>query len=143
MKLTENSKAQTISTDAVIAVVLFTLAIIFFFALSTDTTTRKIEDLERESTKLSGEISCKDANGESLLDGQTVNEDVLKELAKMSCDELKKCLGLNTNLCIYFQDEHDGVVEIDTAEGGIYGIGCKEFKLTTRKVCGNKPNPNP
>ena len=58
----------------------------------------------------------------------------------MSCDELKTCLGLNTNLCIYFQDEYGGLIEIDNANDQ-YGIGCKEFMLTTAKACGNNPNP--
>ena len=138
MKFSENSRAQTISTDAIIAVVLFTIAIIFFFALSTDTTTKRIENLEYESAKLSGEISCRGDDGEPLLNGQTVNEETLKNMAQMSCDDLKRCLGLNNNLCIYFQDDEGNLVRLDE-QLSIYGIGCTDLKLTGTINCGNNP----
>ena len=141
MKISENSRAQTISTDAVIAVVLFTMAIIFFFALSYNPKD-PVERLEGESTKLSGEIACEQAKG-SLLHGQDVNETVMENLARMSCDELKRCLGLSSNLCIYFQDEDNNLIKIANVNSKeVYGIGCPSFWLQDGAIlCGQDPTP--
>ena len=127
MKISQNSRAQTISTDAIIAIVLFTIAIIFFFALGYDPSD-PIERLERDSAKLSGGISCRGEGDEALLTGQKVNEDFMKKLASMSCEDLKRCLGLNNNVCIYFQDDEGNLVRLNESPE-IYGIGCPGLRL--------------
>ncbi|MAG15912.1 hypothetical protein CMO88_02525 [Candidatus Woesearchaeota archaeon] len=115
-----NSKGQTVSTDAFIAVALFLVVIIFFFSLSSDKLSEtKVQDLQTESTKLVSSISGTRNSSLSFLDGTKVDAEKLESLSDLDYKQLKDTLGVDADFCIHFEDEKGNVINISKNKTGI------------------------
>ncbi len=112
--------AQTISVDALIAIALFMIAIIFFFSLSNDAKEGSgVVDLKSESAKLILALSGAKNNSDTLLIGSKVNERKLKELSELNYSHLKDSLGVDADFCIHFEDDEGNVVNVSGSKTGL------------------------
>lgn len=112
--------AQTISTDALIAVALFIIVITFFFSLSTDTSDEsKVRNLQSESTKLLGSVSGSKNSTAVFVSGSKVSDSKVTQLANLTYEQLKNELGTNADFCIYFEDEEGNVINVTGNKTGI------------------------
>ena len=113
-------KAQTVSTDAFIAIALFIIIMIFFFAVSGDRTSEiKVKDLESESSKLASAVSGVRNQTSSFVVGTKIVTERLEELSKLSYSELKNYLGIEADFCIHFEDEFGNVINITGNKTGL------------------------
>ncbi len=125
-------KAQTASFDAIIAVALFVIALIFFFTFSSGDTYRKgVENLDAESGKLASSISGRQNESGSFITGTKVDEEKLADVSNMSYQQLKDFFGLGADFCIYFEDSEGNIVNVSGNKTGIgspvavvNGTGC-------------------
>ncbi len=128
-------KAQTISFDAVIAVVLFSAAsILLFFVLDKNTTVTQFKSVEQDAEKLTDVVSSPQNFSISIVSGSKVDEDRLAELAERAYagpgdydyTYLKSQYGISSDFCIHFEDEKGNVVP---ASDQTIGIGSPEVKI--------------
>jgi hypothetical protein len=125
-------RGQSISLDAIIGVALFTVALIFFFSLSSDNIDKqKVESLETQSNKLVTGVAGKFNTSGSLVDGSKVNEARMKDIYNLTPDELKRYFGVSAEFCLFFEDQEGNVLNISgnkTAIGSsgaaIAGVAC-------------------
>lgn len=127
------TKAQTISADAMIAVGLFSVAIIMFFSFSGDSIgERKAEDLQTESSKLLSAISGSRNVSHGFLIGTKVDQEKLNKLTNLSYAQLKQAIGLSADFCIYFEDSDGNLIEI---RDGVAGLGSRYVEVAGT-LCG-------
>ena len=115
-----NSKGQTISADAFIAIALFLVVVIFFFSFSgNELSEKKVEDLQGESTKLMSAVSGTRNSTSAFVVGTKVDEDRLASLSALDYDDLRKELGIEADFCIHFEDENGNVVKVSDTKTGL------------------------
>ncbi len=113
-------KAQTISADAMIAMALFMMAIIFFFAMSNeDSGEKQVKNLQSENSKLVQALSGEKNASESFVTGSKVNERKLDELSKLNYASLKDAIGVDADFCIHFEDDSGNVINISGNKTGL------------------------
>jgi len=118
--LLKSTKAQTISADALVAVALFTVVIIFFFAISTSDSGERIsQDLRAESTKLISALSGSRNTSSAFVIGSKINIERLESVSRLSYPELKSLLGIRADFCIHFEDRAGNVINITGNKTGL------------------------
>ena len=113
-------KGQTWSTDAVVAVVIFILgAILLFYLMGPAAKNRNSEKLQDEAKKLPGILSASQNLTIIFVQGTRVDENKLSQILMLSYENLKALLGIQSDFCIYFEDEKGNIVPA----GNRIGIG--------------------
>lgn len=101
---------QTWSIDVVIGVLVFLLVLGVFYALlmnnaQTDTTELKIAS-ETIAEKLTSDTET------GIVSGEAIDQEKLRAFAMEEYARLKQELGVNTEFCVFFEDENGNVVNI-------------------------------
>ncbi|MBI2580734.1 hypothetical protein HYV85_02900 [Candidatus Woesearchaeota archaeon] len=127
-------KAQTWSTDAIVGVVLFFIAVVLLFYLTGPVAeNRQTAKLQAEADKLPSIVGAgKNLTG-TFIDGAKVDAGKLASASNVSYENLKSLLGVESEFCIYFEDEKGNIVPVQEDRAGIgsplvniSGKGCNE-----------------
>lgn len=119
-------KAQTWSLDALIAIALFTVAIMaFFYITSFSAASKKVESIERESEKLPESLVAEENKSIGFIIENKISSEKLNEFANKSYEEIKKGLGIKNDFCIHIEDEFGYVILINNKTG----IGSSKAKI--------------
>ncbi len=126
-------KGQTVSLDTMLAVLLFVVAVIMLFYLSGPASkNRQSERLESESRTMPATLSSQQNDSGSFVEGTKVNDEKIEQVSNLSYEVLKAQLGLESDFCIYFEDEQGNLVPIKNKVGigsplvNISGKSCNE-----------------
>lgn len=126
-------KGQTFSTDAIVAVVMFVIAVIMLYYLSGPATTNKQSaKLQSEAEKLPATLSSQQNLTSVFIQGSKIDEQKLREAINLSYDNLKSLLGVESDFCIYLEDENGNIVPMEGKVGigsplaNFSGKGCNE-----------------
>lgn len=126
-------KGQTFSTDAIVAVAMFVIAVIMLYYLSGPATTSKqAEKLQSEAGKLPATLSSQQNLSSVFIQGSRIDEQKLREAINLSYDNLKSLLGVESDFCIYLEDENGNIVPMEGKVGigsplaSFSGKGCNE-----------------
>ena len=115
--VTINSKSQSWSIDIILAVVLFMGAFILFYVLLSNNPNAKAKTLKEEAFVVIKEVSSKDANIR-IIDNNEVNISRLGHLKNLTYDELKSILRIDSDFCIFFEDENGRIILINNSYTG-------------------------
>ncbi len=127
-----SKRGQSWSFDIALAVVIFILTTITFFAFSNSDNTRKLGVVQSEAHYILEHT--KDENSPlQIVDNQEVNEEKLQELAAANYDELKKDAGITHDFCIYFEDENGNIIPVN----GMKGIGSSSINISGTRCTEN------
>jgi hypothetical protein len=122
-----NSKSQTISMDALIAVALFMVAVILFFTLSGSSNGEKrAEGLQTESGKALSSVSSSMNSTDTFLKGSKIDQRKLDEISGLGYSDLKNVIGISSDFCIHFEDEQGNIVNIS---GNKTGLGSSMVRI--------------
>ena len=122
-------KGQTLSTDAVVAVVIFFLAaMLMFYLMGPAAKNRRSEKLQVEAQRLPGILSANQNLTIIFIQGTKVDEKKLSETLNLSYENLKALLGIESDFCIYFEDDKGNLVPV----GNKLGIGSPLVNLSGR-----------
>ncbi|MBI3036448.1 hypothetical protein HYY73_01650 [Candidatus Woesearchaeota archaeon] len=126
-------RAQTFSTDAIIGVVLFIVAAVLLFYLSGPAASNKQnEKLRAESERLPAVLTSQQNITGVFIKSTKVDDQKLEEALNLSYESLKALLGMQSDFCIYFEDEKGNIVPIRNKIGigsplvNFSGKGCNE-----------------
>ncbi|MBN1157681.1 hypothetical protein JXA85_08745 [Candidatus Woesearchaeota archaeon] len=110
-------RSQTISTDVVVAIVLFMIAFVFFFQIISKQSTSSAS-LRRESEMLPVRLTNPgpDRPAAFIVENK-VDKSRLKEVAGKNYSELKEELNLKHEFCLYFEDEQGNLIDISKDTG--------------------------
>lgn len=125
---TNLKKAQTWSTDVIIGVVLFFVAVILLFYLTGPIAeNRRAAKLQSESEKLPSLLSSRQNLTAAFIDGSKVDVGKLAGASIISYENLKSLLGIESEFCVYFEDEKGNVVPV---QGNRIGVGSPLVNLS-------------
>lgn len=133
-KIMSDKKAQTWSTDLLLAAGLFLLTfVVFFYVIQSSLPGNRVADLKDESTIISLKVS--DGSGQNsaliFIVNNKVDNNRLIIIANTDYEELKAKLGLSNDFCIYFEDENGNLINLSevTGQSGV-GIGSSRIKIS-------------
>ena len=122
-------KGQTLSTDAVVAVVIFVLAaMLMFYLMGPAAKNRRSEKLQGDAQNLPRILSAGQNLTVIFIQGTKVDEKKLGEALLLSYENLKALLGVESDFCIYFEDDKGNLVPA----GNKLGIGSPLVNLSGR-----------
>ncbi len=137
-------QGQTWSVDALLAVLVFVLAIfVFVYFLLFSSNTNVIEQLQSESELLSLRLSSNTPNSSdsfAFIINNRVDKERVVELAGRAStssdyENLRAELGIRNDFCIYFEDKDGNLVSVSGETDDVIGIGNPDFVIS--------PNENP
>lgn len=105
-------------------VLIIAIIIIFFSAASQKDTLRE------EAESLTSELT--NGGTYSLATGGAIQEQKVDKLAKMNYNELKKVLEVESDFCVYFEDQNGNLIEV---KDGVESFGSEIIELNG-KPCG-------
>lgn len=124
--ITSKKRGQTWSMEAFGAIMIFMVALVVFYALTSSNTST--EDLEKEA-----EIITKSVGAQEYFSDGIINEDEIAELQQMDCDQLKKLFQTNKELCVYMANEDGSLVNYNQPKP--LAFGCPGLEIGGEK-CG-------
>ncbi|MBI2140820.1 hypothetical protein HYU16_00185 [Candidatus Woesearchaeota archaeon] len=127
-------KAQTWSTDAIVGVVLFFIAVVLLYYLTGPISeNRQTAKLQADADKLPSILGTSQNLTGTFIDGAKVDVGKLATASNASYENLKSLLGIESEFCIYFEDEKGNIVPMQGDRAGIgsplvniSGKGCNE-----------------
>ena len=120
-------RGQTLSMDAIVAIGLFALIIIFFFSVTTDRAEQqRIGSLESETTRLLAAVSSIGNDTSAFIQGSKVDAYKIALAANLTYAELKTALGITSDFCIHFEDANGNIINIS---GNVTGLGSSLIKI--------------
>ena len=122
-------KAQTFSTDAIIAVVIFLfISISVLYIVGNLSESRKFEQLTDEGELVAeGITSSKIASILGFLEGRKIDKNKLGQFANMSYSQLKSIFGMSADFCIHIEDDEGYLINVTE---NITGIGSPKAKVS-------------
>ena len=120
-------RAQTLSTDAVVAVILFIVAALFLYYLTGPVAQNKqSEKLQSDAERLPSLLSTEQNFTGGIVKGSKVSAEMLAQAVNLSYRNLKELLGMQSDFCIYFEDEKGNVVPVQDK----WGIGSQAVNIS-------------
>ncbi len=122
-------KAQTWSTDALVAVFIFLfIAIAIMFIAGNLVESKKFEQLSAEGELISeGITSPKVPEVPGFIEGTKLNKEKLEEFTNTSYNDLKSLLGLSSDFCIHIEDDEGYLINVTE---NITGVGSPKAKVS-------------
>lgn len=112
---------QTWSLDLILAVGVFILFIIAFYAiLSNQEASITPTDVQQKANTLADRLGAQsgDPAATVIIDGE-INETKLGELSKKDIAELKQIFGVGADFCIYLEDENGRLIPVNGTRTGV------------------------
>lgn len=120
------SKAQSWSIDVTLGVIIFIAAFFIFYSLLNANPNAKAGNLKEEASIIVKQVTSEDSLVR-VIDGNEINITKLNELKNLSYDELKRRLRVESDFCLYFEDEKGYIVLINNS---YKGIGAQAINLS-------------
>ncbi|MBI2657048.1 hypothetical protein HYX03_04875 [Candidatus Woesearchaeota archaeon] len=113
-----NKKAQSWSIDVTLGVIIFIAAFFIFYSLLNANPGTKASNLKQEASIIVRQVTSEDSLIR-VIDGNEINISKLNELKNLSYDELKRRLRVESDFCLYFEDEKGYIVLINNSYKGV------------------------
>lgn len=112
------SKAQSWSIDIALGVIVFMAAFFILYALLNSNPAAKAGILKEEATAIIKQVASEDDLLRTV-DSNEINLSRIAELKNMSYEELKRRLRIESDFCIYIEDEKGNLILINNTYKGI------------------------
>lgn len=122
-----SSKAQSWSIDIALGVVIFIAAFFIFYTLMNLSPNTKASNLKEEASTVVKQVASEEALLK-IVDNNEINESRLNELKNLSYDELKRRLRIESDFCLYFEDEKGYLILINNS---YRGLGTQDINLSS------------
>ncbi|MBS3105037.1 hypothetical protein J4234_02160 [Candidatus Woesearchaeota archaeon] len=118
LPINANSKSQSWSIDIALGVVVFMAAFFIVYSLLNSNPNEKASNLEEEASIIIKQVGSEDSQIR-IIDHNEVNISKANELKNLSYNELKRRLRIESDFCIYFEDDKGYLVIINNSYKGI------------------------
>ncbi|MEK6983369.1 MAG: hypothetical protein AABX33_02250 [Nanoarchaeota archaeon] len=107
-----SSKSQSWSMDVTLGVILFIAAFFIFYAMLNSNSNTKSSDLQEYASAVEKEFAS-DESFLRVVDNKEVNTSRVVGLKNLTYEELRRRLRIESDFCIYFEDENGQIVLIN------------------------------
>ena len=104
--------------DIALGIIVFMAAFFIFYSLLNANPNTKVGNLKEEASIIIKQFDSGDASMR-IIDNKEVNISKVNELKNLSYDELKRRLRIESDFCIYFEDDKGYIVLINNRYKGI------------------------
>ena len=112
------SKAQSFSIDIALGIIVFMAAFFIFYSLLSENPNTKAVSLRNDASAIIEQVGS--GNGLiRLINNNEVNITKANELKNISYDELKRRLRIESDFCIYLEDDRGYIVILNNSYRGI------------------------
>jgi len=111
-------KSQSWSVDIALGVIVFMAAFFIFYSLLSTNPNTKASNLKEEASIIIKQFGSGDASIR-IIDNNEVNTSKVNELKNISYDELKRRLRIESDFCIYFEDDKGYIMIINNSYRGV------------------------
>ncbi len=112
-------KAQTWSIEVFMAIMVFLIATVMFYAIIY--TTPKTKELNKEA-----ELITKSVDSDAIFQDGILTQDEAQALTGKSCNDLKIEFNTNKKICVYFKNQQGEIVPLS---GDMPVVGCEGIKI--------------
>ena len=119
-------KAQSWSIDVIIGSIIFIAAFFTFYYLLDSGTDLSIDDLKDEASIVIKGLSSSSA-AVRLVDNNEINISKIEEVKNLTYEELKKRLRIQSDFCIFLENENGELVLLNNS---YRGIGASSINLS-------------
>lgn len=128
--------AQSWSIDLIVGVIIFMLIIAIFYALLTSRSEPTLQNLEEDSRAVVSKVSVGDAQTLGIVEDGVVNQTKFDDLCSKTYEEVKAELGIESDFCIYLEDQNGNIIPCGPNKAGI-GNG-KDITIGQGVACGEQ-----
>lgn len=122
-------KAQTLSMDLMVGVMVFIGMLILFFGLIMfSPNSSGVEELNNEGEHILKTLES-DTPNLGFINKNQIQEGELNQLITKEYDDLKSEMGIRNDFCIFLEDENGNVVPIVINDERYFGIGKDNVKV--------------
>lgn len=134
----QRSKGQSWSIDLIIGVIIFMLVVAIFYALlSSSDEEESIDGLRNDADAVIAISEGTDARSLGLIDQNGVIDNAkLDELCDLPYDEVKNRLGIESDFCIFIEDEDGNIIPCGTSNKIGIGNG-QDVMISDTHPCGS------
>lgn len=118
-------KAQSWSIDVILGVIVFMAAFFIFYMLLNTNQNTKVSNLKEDASIVIKQVASDAPLG--IVNNNEINVSKVNELKNLSYDELKRRLRIESDFCIYFEDEKGYIVIINNS---YKGVGASSINLS-------------
>lgn len=118
----KKSKAQSWSIDIVFGAIIFIGAFFVFYALLSADPNAKVSKLKDEASLVIKKATT-EGSEVAIIDNNELNVYKVNQLKNLSYDELKRRLRIESDFCLYFEDEKGYIVLVNNSYKGIGAPG--------------------
>ena len=111
-------KAQSWSIDVALGVVIFIVAFFIFYSILNANPNTNASKLKEEATLIIKQTTA-EGGTIAIINGNQLNVSKINEIKNLSYDELKRRLRVDSDFCIYFEDEKGYLVLINNSYKGV------------------------
>ncbi|MBS3113868.1 hypothetical protein J4448_02080 [Candidatus Woesearchaeota archaeon] len=104
--------------DIALGVIVFMAAFFIFYSLLSTNPNTKASNLKEEASIIIKQFGSGDASIR-IIDNNEVNTSKVNELKNISYDELKRRLRIESDFCIYFEDDKGYIMIINNSYRGV------------------------
>ncbi|MBN1275654.1 hypothetical protein JXA12_05180 [Candidatus Woesearchaeota archaeon] len=115
MKKAKN--AQTWSIDLIVGVIIFMLIIAVFYAFLTSKNEPKLKDVQDDNQAASAKVTNVDVGSLGIVNNGRINMSKYDELCKEPYEEVKAMLGIESDFCIYLEDQYGNIIPCTDGDG--------------------------
>lgn len=120
------NKAQSWSIDIALGVIIFIAGFFIFYVLLNTNANTKVSTLKEDASIVSRQVTA-EGSVIRVIDGNEINISKLNELKNISYEELKRKLKIESDFCIYFENEEGRLVLINNS---YKGVGASSINLS-------------
>ncbi len=135
-----NDKAQTLSLDLMIGIMIFVAVLMLFFGVMMFRPGQAdVSALDDEGEFVIEKLESQDSEV-GIIEQNRINDKELEEMFNSDYKTLKKEFGIQNDFCIFLEDENGKVIKIETSEGEyVAGIGSGDAKIAGSNCETNPP----
>lgn len=130
----KRKQGQSWSIDAIIGVIIFILVIAIFYGSISSKTTSDVNNLEQDAKVLTSKLGQDDNT--AILEEGTISKAKLTELCDKPYEQVKKELNIQSDFCIYIEDENGNIIPCGTNQKSGIGNG-QDVQLSDSITCGD------
>jgi hypothetical protein len=117
----KDNVGSEISADMIVVAVISLIAFVLLFGVAVSSSTKSKDN----------PVSSNGYTLKNIISDNVIDDKEMTVLSTMSCDDIKKLINTDREVCIYFRDEDGNLISL----GDKFGIGCPGINVDGIDVC--------
>lgn len=126
---------QSWSIDLIIGVIIFMLIVAIFYAFITARAKPEFEELQEDARSVVAKVETSPDDTFGLIKNGEIDQVRLQELCDMPYEQVKIELGIESDVCIFLEDQNGNVIPCGTGNKTGIGNGV-DLQISSSYACG-------